>query len=127
MTDAWVRSPDQQALIDAQAVVDAQSRPDIVVRRYPGVPQAAVADFKADAARMTSAGWQPVSVAYATVPLDRATILSLGALSIAAPPGGSLFATYRYLRPGSDPGPDAPEPEQEGGPIDANPESTGPG
>jgi hypothetical protein len=108
MTDQWVRSPDQQALTEAQAIVEAQPRGDIVVRHYPGAPAAAVNDFKADVARMIPAGWHPVSVVYASVPLDRATILSLGVLASARTPGGSLVATYRYQRPESTPGPIPP-------------------
>jgi len=99
MTDEWVRSPDQQALADAQAIVDAQPRADIVVRRYPGVPEQAVFDFKADVARMIPAGWHPVSVVYASIPLDPATLLSIGTLAIARTPAGTLVATYRYQRP----------------------------
>ncbi|MGH2466076.1 MAG: hypothetical protein ACRDGI_11495 [Candidatus Limnocylindrales bacterium] len=100
MTDGWVRSPDQQALDEAQAIVDAQPRADIVVRHYPGVPEQAVADFRIDAAQMIPTGWHPVSVAYASIPLDPATLLALGTLAIARTPGGTLVATYRYQRPG---------------------------
>jgi hypothetical protein len=39
MTEEWVRSPDQQALLEAQAIVDGQPKADIVVRRYGGVPE----------------------------------------------------------------------------------------
>ena len=100
MTDQWVRSPEQQALAEAQAIVDAQARPDIVVRHYPGVPEAAVADFKTDAAQMIPTGWYPVSVVYAAIVLDPATVLALGTVAIAAKvPGGSLVVTYRYQLP----------------------------
>jgi hypothetical protein len=101
VTDQWVRNPDQQALAEAQAIVDAQARPDIVVRHYPGVPEAAVADFKADAGQMIPTGWHPVSVVYAAIVLDPATVLALGTLAVAARvPGGSLVVTYRYQQPG---------------------------
>ena len=103
MTDQWVRGPDQQALDEAEAIVDGQQRADIVVRRYAGVPEQAVTEFKADAAQMIPAGWHPVSVVYAETPLDAATILSLGTLAIARTPGGFLIVTYRYQRPGSTP------------------------
>ena len=127
MTDEWVRNPDQQALEDARAIVDAQPKADIVVRHYPGVPEQAVADFKIDVAQMIPAGWHPVSVAYAQIPLDAAAILSLGTLAIARTPGGFLIATYRYQAPGSDTGSIAPKPKQAGRPVDADPQAAGPG
>jgi hypothetical protein len=101
MTDQWVRNPDQQALAEAQAIVDAQPSTDIVVRRYPGVPVGAVADFKADAAQMIPAGWHPVSVVFASIPLDPATLLAFGSLASVQVPGGSLIVTYRFQGPGS--------------------------
>jgi len=102
MTDQWVRNPEQQALSEAQAIVDAQARTDIVVRHYPGSPEAAVADFKLDAAQMIPSGWHPVSVVYAAIVLDAATVIALGTLAIAAKvPGGSLVVTYRYQQPGA--------------------------
>ena len=102
MTDQWVRNPDQQALAEAEAIVDAQARADIVVRRYPGVPAAAVIDFKADAAQMIPTGWHPVSVVYAAIALNPAEVLALGTLAVAAQvPGGSLVVTYRYQQPGA--------------------------
>jgi hypothetical protein len=89
--------------MEAAAIVDAQPKADVVVRSYPGVPGAAVADFKTDAAQMIAAGWHPVSLAYAATALDPATMLSLGALAIASTPGGSLVVTYRYQQPRSSP------------------------
>jgi hypothetical protein len=103
VTDQWVRSADQQAIDEAQAIVDAQPSADIIVRRYPGVPEAAVVDFKADAAQMIPSGWYPVSLTYASILLDPATLLALGSLAIAKVPGGSLVVTYRYQGPGSAP------------------------
>lgn len=103
MADQWVRNPDQQALAEAEAIVDAQPNVDIVVRRYPGLPEAAVADFKADAAQMIPAGWHPVSLTYAPTLLDAAGLLALGSLAVAQAPGGALVVTYRYQGPGSAP------------------------
>ena len=127
MTDQWVRSPDQQALDEAEAIVNAQPRADIVVRRYPGVPKQAVSDFKADVAQMIPAGWHPVSATYVAIPLDPETVLALGSLAIAKVPGGALIATYRYQVPESSAGPVAPEPEQAGRPVDADSQAACPG
>jgi hypothetical protein len=101
MADQWTRNPDQQALVEAEAIVDAQPRSDIIVRRYPGAPGRAVADFKADVAQMVPAGWQPVNVVYISTPYDAANVLAVGPLALAQSPQGALQAIYRYQRPGS--------------------------
>jgi hypothetical protein len=61
-------------------------------------------DFKTDAAQMIPTGWHPISVVYASVALDPATVLALGTPAVAAEvSSGSLVVTYRYQQPGLAP------------------------
>jgi hypothetical protein len=108
VTDQWVRSADQQAIDEAQAIVDAQPSADIIVRRYPGVPEAAVVDFKADAAQMIPAGWYPIAQQFISDGPGVARVATLGVLALAGTPAGELIVTWQYERSEAPAPPDRP-------------------